>query len=196
MNTGHIQSLSKLAVGISGASGVHLGLRLIESIPESIELFVVVSESAKKVAYYEKSDVIENLHHLRRKNLKIYNEDELHSPIASGSFGIEAMAIVPTSMNILAKIAHGLCDDLLSRCASVMLKEKRKLLLAPREMPLSPIALRQMSELSALGVLIAPPVAGYYAKVEDLDSLERFFVGKWLDGLGIENNLYRRWGAI
>lgn len=197
MKTGYTQSLHKLVVGISGASGVHLGLRLIESIPESIELFVVVSEGAKKVAHYEmQNDLIENLHHLGRKNLTICNEDELHSPIASGSFGIEAMAIVPTSMNVLAKIAHGFCDDLLSRCASVMLKEKRKLLLAPREMPLSPIALRQMSELSALGVLIAPPVAGYYAKVENLDSLERFFVGKWLDGLGIENNLYERWGAM
>ena len=103
------------------------------------------------------------------------------------------MAIVPTSMNLLAKIANGLCDDLISRCASIMLKEKRTLLLAPREMPLSPIALEQMSRLSSFGVIVAPPIVGYYAKPSDLESMECFFVGKWLDALKIPNNLYKRW---
>ena len=117
----------------------------------------------------------------------------MDSPIASGSFGIDAMAVVPTSMNLLAKLANGLCDELISRCASVMLKERRKLLLAPREMPLSPIALEQMSKLSLLGVIIAPPSVGYYAKPNDLESMERFFIGKWFDALCIENILYQRW---
>lgn len=190
-----MSEIKKLVVAIGGASGVHLGLRLIEYIPHSIELFVVMSEGAKDVANSELDmDIEVCLDALRQKNhFRIYDEDELDSGIASGSFGINAMAIVPTSMNLLAKIANGLCDDLISRCASVMLKERRTLLLAPREMPLSPIALRQMGELSALGVIIAPPIVGYYAKVQDLESMERFFVGKWLDSLKIPNTLYARW---
>ena len=103
------------------------------------------------------------------------------------------MAIIPTSMNLLAKVAQGLCDDLISRCAAVMLKERRTLLLAPREMPFSPIALEQMSRLSNLGVIISPPNAGYYAKISDLESMEYFFIGKWLDSLKISNSLYKRW---
>ncbi|TLD97830.1 UbiX family flavin prenyltransferase [Helicobacter jaachi] len=187
--------IKKLAIGIGGASGVQLGLRLIESVPDSIELFVIISEGAQNVASSELSEDIEVcLDKLRRKkDFRIYNEDEIDSPLASGSFGIDAMAIVPTSMNLLAKIASGLCDDLISRCALVMLKEKRTLLLAPREMPFSPISLEQMSKLSALGVIVAPPCVGYYAKIKDLESMELFFAGKWLDALNIKNALYTRW---
>ena len=187
--------MKKLVIGIGGASGVHLGVKLIACIPLDIELFVVVSEGAKAVAFNEMEQEIESaLDRVKQsRDFRIYDEDELDSGISSGSFGVDAMAIIPTSMNLLAKIANGLCDDLISRCAAVMLKERRTLLLAPREMPFSPIALRQMSELSALGVIIAPPNAGYYAKPCDLESLERFFIGKWLDSLGIENSLYKRW---
>ena len=185
----------KLIVAIGGASGVHLGLRLIEHIPDSMDLFVIISDGAKKVAHSEcDRDIEKELNCLKaKKHFSIYNEDEIESGIASGSFGVNAMAIVPTSMNLLAKIANGICDELISRCASVMLKERRTLLLAPREMPLSPIALKQMSELSLLGVMIAPPIVGYYAKIEDLESMERFFIGKWLDALKIPNTLYARW---
>lgn len=166
----------KLVVAIGGASGVHLGLRLIENIPDSIELYVVVSEGAKNVAKNELGiDILTSLNDIKRKDFRILSENDMESGIASGSFGVSAMAIVPTSMNLLAKIANGICDELISRSASVMLKERRTLLLAPREMPLSPIALRQMGELSALGVIIAPPIVGYYAKVQDLESMERFF---------------------
>ena len=184
----------KLVAAIGGASGVHLGLRLIENIPDSIELYVVVSEGAKNVAKNELGiDILTSLNDIKRKDFRILSENDMESGIASGSFGVSAMAIVPTSMNLLAKIANGICDELISRSASVMLKERRTLLLAPREMPLSPIALRQMGELSALGVIIAPPIVGYYAKVQDLESMERFFVGKWLDSLKIPNTLYARW---
>lgn len=187
--------IKKIVIGISGASGVHLGLKLIQSLPESMELFIIISEGAKEVAYHEnKKDIKKELEILLQgRSFYIFDENEMSSCIASGSFGIDAMAIVPTSMNLLAKIANGLCDDLLSRCASVMLKERRILLLAPREMPLSAIALEQMSKLAQLGVIIAPPIVAYYAKAQDIDSMELFFVGKWLDALGIQNNLYKRW---
>lgn len=195
-NKGKMMSeIKRLVVGIGGASGVHLGLRFIESVPDSIQLFVILSDGAKDVASNELGvDIEECLDMLRqKKSFRIYDEDELDSGVASGSFGIDAMALVPTSMNLLAKIANGLCDELISRCASVMLKEHRTLLLAPREMPLSHIALKQMSKLAALGVIIAPPCVGYYAKPTDLESMERFFIGKWLDALKIPNNLYHRW---
>ncbi len=188
-------NIKKLVVAIGGASGVHLGVKFIECIPQNIELFVIVSEGAKAVAFNEMGEEIESaLDRARQKReFRIYDEDELDSGVSSGSFGIDAMAIIPTSMNLLAKVAQGLCDDLISRCAAVMLKERRTLLLAPREMPFSPIALEQMSRLSNLGVIISPPNAGYYAKISDLESMEYFFIGKWLDSLKISNSLYKRW---
>lgn len=188
-------NIKKLVVAIGGASGVHLGVKFIECIPQNIELFVIVSEGAKSVAFNEMGEEIESiLDRVRQKReFRIYDEDELDSGVSSGSFGIDAMAIIPTSMNLLAKVAQGLCDDLISRCAAVMLKERRTLLLAPREMPFSPIALEQMSRLSNLGVIISPPNAGYYAKISDLESMEYFFIGKWLDSLKISNSLYKRW---
>lgn len=188
-------NIKKLVVAIGGASGVHLGVKFIECIPQNIELFVIVSEGAKAVAFNEMGEEIESiLDRVRQKReFRIYDEDELDSGVSSGSFGIDAMAIIPTSMNLLAKVAQGLCDDLISRCAAVMLKERRTLLLAPREMPFSPIALEQMSRLSNLGVIISPPNAGYYAKISDLESMEHFFIGKWLDSLKISNSLYKRW---
>lgn len=188
-------NIKKLVVAIGGASGVHLGVKFIECIPQNIELFVIVSEGAKAVAFNEMGEEIESALDRARQSreFRIYDEDELDSGVSSGSFGIDAMAIIPTSMNLLAKVAQGLCDDLISRCAAVMLKERRTLLLAPREMPFSPIALEQMSRLANLGVIISPPNAGYYAKISDLESMEYFFIGKWLDSLKISNSLYKRW---
>ena len=101
--------------------------------------------------------------------IKVYQESEIWAGVASGSFGVSAMAIIPTSMNTLAKIAYGMGDDLITRCASVMLKERKTLLLATREMPFSPIALENMSKLATLGVIIAPPILGYYSGGESLE---------------------------
>ena len=103
------------------------------------------------------------------------------------------MMIAPCSMNTLAKIACGIADNLPTRAASVMIKERRTLLLAPREMPFSAIALENMLKLSRLGVLIAPPVMAYYSKQTTLKEMEDFIIGKWFDLLGIENELYKRW---
>ncbi|PAF42472.1 UbiX family flavin prenyltransferase [Helicobacter sp. 11S02596-1] len=187
----------KMIVGISGASGSRLAIRFIESIPQDIELFVVISESAKIVAQKEIQDEIESaLDTLKKggRKMSLFDEDEISANIASGSFGVDLMAVVPTSMDMLAKIACGIADGLISRCASVMIKEQKKLLLTPRELPLSSIALENMLKLSRLGVIIAPPVLAYYAKTNDLASMENFLIGKWLDVLGIPNELYPRWG--
>ena len=96
-------------------------------------------------------------------------------------------------MNTLAKIACGIADNLITRAAAVMIKERRTLVLAPRGIPFSPIALENMHKLSMMGVIIAPPVLAYYGDQEDLESMENFMIGKWFDLLGIKNDLYKRW---
>lgn len=170
----------RVVVGISGSSGAELGLKLLELLPESCEKHLIVSEHAKVVLEKE-SGVI------------LHENREIWASVASGSFKSDIMMIVPCSMNTLAKIACGIADNLITRTASVMIKERRTLLLAPREMPFSPIALENMLKLSNLGVIIAPPVLAYYSKQQDLESMEQFMIGKWLDLVGIDNDLYQRW---
>jgi len=171
----------KIVVVITGASGLELGVKFIEFLPKEFEVFVVVSESAKLVQKLE------------RKEVKVYQDSEIGSSIASGSFGIDAVAVIPCSTNTLAKIACGIADNLSTRVASVAIKEGKTLLLAPREMPFSPIALENMLKLSRLGVIIAPPTLGYYSNPTTLEEMERFIIGKMYDRLGIKNSLYKRW---
>ncbi len=172
----------KIAVAITGASGVELGGRFVEMLPEGIEAHVVLSEHARTVARLEQGTAI------------LHADDDIAASIASGSFGVDATVIIPCSLNTLAKIACGIADNLPTRIATVALKEHRPLLLAPREMPFSAIALENMHKLASLGVHIAPPVMGYYSQHDSLEAMERFVVGKWYDLLGIEHELFRRWG--
>jgi len=173
-------SIEKIVVATSGASGVQLGLKTLEFIPKTIQKHLVMSQNSQTVLQKE-------------QNITIHQNDDISAGIASGSFGIDAMIIAPCSMNTLAKIACGISDNLITRCASVMIKEQKKLLIAPREIPFSPIALQNMQTLSRLGVIIAPPVMGYYSDQQTLQDMENFIIGKWLDLLGIENELYKRW---
>jgi len=172
--------MKKIVVAVSGASGVNLGLKALELLPASVEKHFIMSQNSKIVLDKE-------------MGIKEHENTDISASIASGSFGVDAMMITPCSMNTLAKIACGISDNLVTRCAAVMIKEQKKLLLAPREMPFSPIALENMQKLSQLGVIIAPPVIAYYSEQQTLDEMENFIVGKWFDLLGIENNLYKRW---
>lgn len=172
--------MKKLIVGISGASGVELGIKFIQALPKEIEKYVIISEHAKVV--FEKE-----------KNIFLLDDENIGAISASGSFKSDAMVIIPCSMNTLAKIAYGIADNLLTRSASVMIKEKRPLLLAPREMPFSPIALENMLKLSTFGIHIAPPILGYYSDIKTLEDMENFLIGKWFDLLGIEHTLFKRW---
>lgn len=124
---------------------------------------------------------------------KIDIQSNMWDAAASGSSGYEAMIIAPCSSNTLAKVAAGICDNLLLRAAAVMLKEQRKLIIAPREMPFSPLSIKHMSELSSLGVMFAPPMIAHYSKPLSLNDAENFIIGKWLDCLNIKNNLFKRW---
>jgi len=120
-------------------------------------------------------------------------DSNIAAPIASGSFEVDKMIIIPCSMNTLAKCSVGISDSLITRAFTVMLKEKREIVLAPREMPFNSIALENMLKLSKLGIIIAPPVIGYYSKQQTLEQMENFLIGKWFDLLKIDNNLYKRW---
>ncbi len=169
----------RLVVAVTGASGADLGFKLLKRLPDSITRYLILSESARRVLA-EESD-------------RSYREDDIAAPVASGSFPSDAMIIAPCSMNTLAKIACGIADNLTTRTAAVMIKERRTLLLAPREIPLSAIALENMLKLSKLGVIIAPPIAGYYSDHSTVEQMEDFIIGKWFDLLGIEHTLYKRW---
>lgn len=171
----------KIVVASSGASGVNLGAKIIQLLPESVEKHFIMTDNSKVVLSHEMNDVI------------THNNKDIAASVASGSFGVDAMIIAPCSMNTLAKIACGISDNLITRCAAVIIKEQKKLILAPREMPFSAIALENMHKLASLGIIIAPPVMAYYSQQQTLDEMEDFVIGKWFDLLGIENNLYKRW---
>ena len=170
----------KIVIATSGASGVNLGLKTLKLLPNNIEKHFIMSNNSKTVLDKE-------------MGVTEHNSEDISASIASGSFGVDAMIIAPCSMNTLAKIACGISDNLVTRCASVMIKEQKKLILAPREMPFSAIALENMQKLAALGIVIAPPVMAYYSEQQTLDEMENFIIGKWFDLLDIENNLYKRW---
>ncbi len=171
----------KIIIAITGASGVTLAQKFIQKLPKDIEKHVIISKNAKTVFQKE-------------ENLNIHDNKDISAKVASGSFKCDAMIILPCSMNTLAKIACGIGDNLTTRTASVMIKEQRKLILAPREMPFSPIALENMHKLSLLRVIIAPPILGYYSNQNSLEDMENFLIGKWFDLIGIEHKLFKRWG--
>jgi len=180
----------KLILAITGASGTKLAIKFANSLPASISLHLVISKSSKKAYELECQKEI----NIKHKDIKIYENEEIWASIASSSFRADAMIILPCSMNTLAKCACGLSDNLITRAFSCMLKEKKNIILAPREMPFDTIALENMLKLSKLGVYIAPPVLGYYSKQENLEDMEDFLLGKWYDLLKIQNIKYKRWG--
>ncbi len=171
--------MKKILVCISGASGANLGIKLYNLIPPEYERYLIVSENAKIVLKNEEN---------------IFLNDDISAAPASGSFGIDITFIVPCSMNTLAKISSGIADNLITRAASVAIKEKKKLILAPRETPFSQITLENMLKLSKINnVIIAPPVIAYYNEPKTIEDMEMFLIGKWFDMAGIENELFKRW---
>jgi flavin prenyltransferase len=177
--------IKKIVIAISGGSGVSLGLKVVSLLPKDIEKHIVISDNAHTVLHKE-----QNYHD---ENTIYHDNSNIAASIASGSFRVDAMMVIPCSMNTLAKISCGIADNLITRAASVMIKERKVLLLAPREMPFSAIALENMHKLSTLSVIIAPPVLAYYSEQQSLEAMEDFIIGKWFDLLGIEHTLYKRW---
>ena len=192
--------MRKIILGLTGASGSVYFLRLAQQLSQQeVELHLIASQHGEKVLQYEAGVALREQLKLWSKNsAKVILEDNsnLFSSVASGSSRFDAMAVVPCSMSTLAKLAHGVTDTLLTRAADVMMKERRKVVLVPREMPLSTLHLKNMTELSQLGVTILPAMPGFYGRPETMDDLIDFVVGKTLDCLEIENQLYKRWEGI
>ena len=184
----------KLIIAITGASGVIYGKRLLEVLQnKKIETYLVISQAAKKIIKHELGTSEKTLEKLANH---VHEIDDWSSPIVSGSFKTDGMVIVPCSMKTLAGIANGFAENVILRAADVMLKEKRKLVLVPRETPFNTIHLRNMLDLANQGVIIVPAMPAYYHKPKSIEALVDFVVGRILDVLGIEHNLYRSWQEI
>ncbi len=177
----------KVIVAVTGASGLPYAVRLLEILEEKdIEVHCIISDAARKVASYELEDGLNFGRGCAR-------EHEIDASIASGSFKVDAMVVVPCSMKSLSAIASGFAHNVIVRAADVMIKENRKLILVPRETPLSAIHLENMLKLSRLGVTILPAMPGLYHKPKKVGDMVDFIVGKVLDQLEVENDLFKRW---
>lgn len=185
----------RLVVGISGASGSVLALDVLRELRRTgrWETHVVASESALVTLRHELPDQQDALRELADR---YYDNGEIGAPIASGSFRCAGMVVVPCSMKTVAGICSGYSDNLLLRAADVTIKERRKLVLAARETPLSPIHLRNMAELAALGVVMLPPMMTFYSHPKDVHEMVRHFTGKVLDQFDEKAEGYRCWNGL
>lgn len=181
----------RLVVAITGASGVIYGKRLLEILREKeVETHLVISKAAEKVIEHELETSTEAIEMLTSH---AYKTDDWSAPIVSGSFKTDGMVIIPCSMKTLAGVVLGYSDNLILRSADVMLKEKRRLIMVPRETPLNAIHLGNMLKLAMQGVMIVPAMPAYYHKPKKIDDLVDFVVGRVLDLMKIEHSLYKRW---
>lgn len=183
-------------VAITGASGVIYGVRFVEwMLQHGFEVHLIVSEPGRLVLEdemgFDRSLPLEALFSAGR--LVCYYNNDIASRVASGSFRHQGMIVIPCTMSTLAGINAGTSKSLIERAADVTLKEGRPLVLVPRETPLSTIHLRNMLEASQAGIRIIPAMPGFYHHPESIQQLVDFQVGKVLDNLGIENDLYARY---
>lgn len=181
----------RLIIGISGSSGIIYGIRLLQTLkPLPIETHLVISRAAQLTREYETTYQAEEL----RQLADVYHAcSNIAAPIASGSFQTMGMIIAPCSMKTLGEIAHGISGNLLSRAADVVLKERRRLILLPRETPLHLVHLQNMLTITQMGGIICPPVPAFYNQPQSLDDIVNDTVGRVLDLFAIENDLVRRW---
>ncbi len=192
--------MKRLILAITGASGVVYGVRMArELLARDFEVHLIASDAACIVLDQElgwdftagREEVFHR--HIPGDNLFYYNNDDIAAPVASGSFINQGMLVMPCSMSTLAAIAHGSAANLITRAADVMVKERRQLVLVPRETPLNTIHLRNMLALSEIGVQIVPAMPAFYHRPAGLDDMVAFMVGKVLDLLQVENNLFERY---
>ena len=199
--------MATYTVAISGASGAPYALRVLQTLVKgghSIYLVIsgdglsIVSDETELKLKGSENDIqvaVENHFGAKEGQITYYDEDYMYAAIASGSFPIDAMAVIPCSMKTLAGIAHGHSSNLIERAADVMIKEKRRLVLVPRETPLSAIHLRNMLTLSELGCHLIPAMPAFYHHPKRLSDMVDFIAGRVLDAMGVENDLAPRWGV-
>ncbi|MCI6995068.1 UbiX family flavin prenyltransferase [uncultured Methanobrevibacter sp.] len=180
-----------IIVGITGASGVIYGIKLLEALKElNIESALVMSDLAKVVIESETDYSSEDVINLADN---YYDFHDLTASINSGSFKTDGLVIVPCTMKTLSSIANGYGANTITRVADVSLKEKRPTIIVPRETPLRSIHIQNMLTLSQEGATILPAMPGFYSNPQTIDDQINFIVGKILDSLKIENNLFKRW---
>lgn len=189
-------------VGITGASGAQYGIRLVQKLlSESYKVHLVLTEAAWQVFQLElkldtsnRDKLLFELFSINNELLHVHSLHDYRAPIASGSYKHDGMVIIPCSMGTLSSIASASSNNVLERAADVMLKEKRKLILVPRETPLNEIHLENMLRLSKMGVTILPAMPGFYQHPTSIEDLIDFVVGKVLDNFGVDHSLFTRWG--
>ena len=183
----------RLIVGITGATGIIYGVRLLERLREAgVETHLVISRWGARTLLHESAYSKEQVENLATA---VYASNDMGAAISSGSFRTDGMIIVPCSAKTLAAIAHGYGDSLLHRAADVVLKERRRLLLGVREAPLSDIHLENMLKLSRMGAVIMPPVPAFYHNPRTLDDIVEQSVARMLDQFGIEIPEMLRWSG-
>lgn len=181
----------RLVVAITGASGVIYGERLLQVLRKrKVETHLVISKAAEKVIEHELETTKRELENLASC---VYDVEDLRAPIVSGSFKTDGMVVIPCSMKTLAGVAHGYSENLILRAADVTLKEKRKLIVVPRETPLNVVHLKNMLDLANQGVSIVPAMPAFYHRPKKIEDLVDFIVGKVLNLLGMEHQLFEAW---
>lgn len=185
----------RIVVGVSGASGAPYARRLLEHLDRcGIETHCAISSAARLTWSWELGEEFDSsIRDLA--NVRVYPETDWMSPLASGSFRHDGMAIVPCSMRTLGSVAASVSDNLLQRAAEVCLKERRRLVLVVRESPYSLGHLQNMTRATEAGAIVLPASPGFYHRPRGLDDLVDFVVSRVLDHLGIDNELIRRWGG-
>lgn len=194
--------MAEIIVGITGASGIVLGHRTVDVLASTgHRVHLILSRAALCTAQEEmgadfaSTERFLNTFSLeQRQMITVHKIGDFNAPIASGSYPVDGMVVIPCSMATLSAIAIGMSDNLLRRAADVMLKERRRLVIVPREAPFSEIHLENMLRLTRIGAVILPPVPAWYTKPKTLQDVEDFIVGRALDGLNIDAKLYPRWG--
>lgn len=181
----------KIAVGVTGASGIAIAQTLLENL-KGHEVHLITSRGAEEVALQEGV----GLEGLRKNASKFYDGGDISAPLASSSYRMDGMVVVPCSLKTLSAIANGYSGNLITRAAENCLKMNWKLVVCPRDTPLSLPALENMVKLKMAGAFIVPPNMAYYYKPKTVDDVTGFFVGKILDALEIEHSLYKRWDGV
>lgn len=181
----------RIVVGITGASGAIYGITILEYLKSlQIETHLIISRWARHTIELETDYTVEQVVALAGYH---YRADDMAAAVSSGSFIHGGMVVAPCSMKTLAAIACGYSDNLIARAADVAIKERRNLVLLPRETPLSPIHIENMLSLARIGVTIMPPIPALYHRPETLKDIVNQSAGRVLDLLGIENDFFRRW---
>lgn len=205
MNTAH--PIQTVTLAFTGASGLPYGIRLLECLLQAGKtVWLLYSQAAQVVARQESNWVLPSdakacqqmlCEHFQvnAEQLRVFGKDEWFAPPASGTNPADAMVICPASMGVVAAVAHGTSDHLIERAADVCLKERRLLIIVPREAPFSTLHLENLLKLSQWGAVILPPSPGFYHHPKSMEDLVDFVVARILDQLRIEHNLMQKWGT-